>query len=97
MISYFPKYLKTFLGQSLGFCHQLNASRCEVVENLPRDGIITVLYNPLAFNVTYNLRLPLRQAGILVQDEQGNQMPNVITLISDAVFDLAERQTSSRS
>lgn len=88
--------LKSFPGESLGVCPQLNVSKCEVTEFLPRDGIIAVLYNPLAFPVTSFLRLPLQQPGVSVQDAHGNPVNSSINLLSNSVFNLFERHSSSR-
>lgn len=55
-----------------------------------------MVYNPLAFNVSTFLRFPVRDANVEVRDEHGEIIHAPVTTISDAVFGLAERESTSR-
>ncbi|XP_028968293.1 lysosomal alpha-mannosidase-like [Galendromus occidentalis] len=90
------KTLGAALGKQIEFCPQLNVSRCPLTEDLPPEGLPVVVYNPLAFNISTFLRFPLRDANVEVHDELGSIIKASVTTISDAVFNLAERQSSTR-
>lgn len=82
---------------TLSQCQLLNISYCPVTEeNIPKEkSLVVVAYNPLGWNRTEIIRIPVKDADIIVQDSMGNKVETQYVELDNVTKNLRQFYTEA--